>query len=265
MEFDFSTNGTVDSIDKVPEQFRGVYVEDPADKKFKINPTLKGVADAITGLNTALRAERNTTKTLKGQKDVSAALQEALQLDSVDAVKARIEELTAQVAEKSKVDPAKIKADIEKAFTTKEDGYKATISKMQGTLEKYLIDSAATSALSAVKGNVKLLLPIIRNAVAVVPDGDDYVVRVKDPAGDYRGNGAGGFMTIEDYVKELKASSDYKVAFESDAPSGGGNNNRQQQPSRQTQQRETQRQTQESSNPTDRIAAGLAKRRGLAR
>lgn len=262
MEFDFSTSGTVDTLDNVPEQFRGVYVEDPATKKFNVNPTLKGVVDAITGLNTALRSERGTTKTLKSQKDVAAVVKEVFGLDTVEEVKAKIDELNQQVAEKSKVDPAKIKADIEKAFTTKEEGYKGTISKMQGTLEKYLIDSAATGALSAAKGNVKLLLPIIRNAVAVVPDGDDYVVRVKDPAGDYRGNGAGGFMSIEDLVKELKSSADYKVAFESDAPSGGGGNNRQQQPSRQTQQRETQRQTQESTNPTDRIAAGLAKRRG---
>ena len=263
MEFDFSTNGTVDSLDKVPEQFRGVYVQD--GEKFKINDSLKGVTDAITGLNTALRAERGTTKTLKGQKDVSAIVKETFGVDTVDEVKAKIDELTQQVAEKSKVDPAKIKADIEKAFATKEEGYKGTISKMQGTLEKYLIDSAATSALSAAKGNVKLLLPIIRNAVSVVPDGDEYVVRVKDPAGDYRGNGAGGFMTVEDLVKELKASSDYGVAFESEAPSGGGNNNRTQQPSRQTQRQEQNRQQQESSSPTDRIAAGLAKRRGTAR
>lgn len=261
MEFDFSTNGTVDSLDKVPEQFRGVYVQD--GDKFKINDSLKGVTDAITGLNGALRNERKTSSTLKGQKDISAVLQETFQLGSVDEVKAKIDELTQQVAEKSKVDPAKIKADIEKAFTVKEEGYKTQLGKMQGTLEKYLIDSAATGALSAAKGNVKLLLPIIRQAVAVVPDGDDYVVRVKDPAGDYRGNGAGGFMTIEDLVKELKSSSDYGVAFESEAPSGGGNNNRQQQPSRQTRQQEQQRQTQEVSSPTDRIAAGLAKRRGV--
>lgn len=211
MEFDFSTNGTVESLDKVPEQFRGVYVQD--GDKFKINDSLKGVTDAIVGLNGALKNERKTSSTLKGQKDISAVLQETFQLGSVDEVKAKIDELTQQVAEKSKVDPAKIKADIEKAFNAKEEGYKTQLGKMQGTLEKYLIDSAATSALSQAKGNVKLLLPIIRQAVAVVPDGDDYVVRVKDPAGDYRGNGAGGFMTIEDLVKELKSSSDYGVAL----------------------------------------------------
>lgn len=260
MEFDFTTNGTVDSIDKVPEQFRPVYSEG-ADKKFSINPTMKGIVDAITGLNGALKNERKATTTLKGQKDVSAIVKETFGVDTVDEVKAKIDELTQQVAEKSKVDPAKIKADIEKAFGVKEEGYKADKAKMQATLDKYLVDSAGLAALAEAKGNAKLLMPIIKSQAVVVPDGDEYVVRIKDPTGDYRGNGAGGFMTVADLVKELKSSSDYGVAFASDAPSGSGKPAGQQtQQQRQTSQ---QRQTDASGEktPAQMIADGLAKRR----
>ena len=259
MEFDFSTNGTLDNLDKVPEQFKPVYSQG-TDGKFTINPTMKGIADAITGLNGALKNERKSTTALKGQKDVAAVVKETFGLDTVEEVKAKIDELTQQVAEKSKVDPAKIKADIEKAFNVERDGLKAANAKMQGTLEKYLIDAAATGALAEAKGNVKLLLPIIKQSAAVVADGEEYVVRIKDPAGDYRGNGAGGFMTVAELVKELKASADYGVAVASDTPSGGGKPTGQQRTPAQTQQR--QQQEAGEKTPAQRIADGLAKRRG---
>ncbi|UUV44780.1 minor capsid protein [Rhodobacter phage RcRudolph] len=261
MEFDFSTNGTVDSLDKVPEQFRPVYTAGQ-DGKFTINPTMKGIADAITGLNGALKNERKTTTTLKGQKDVASVVKETFGVDTVEEVKAKIDELTQQVAEKSKVDPAKIKADIEKAFGVKEEGYKADKAKMQATLDKYLVDSAGLAALAEAKGNAKLLMPIIKSQAVVVPDGEEYVVRIKDPSGDYRGNGAGGFMTVADLVKELKASADYGVAFASDAPAGGGKPTGQStQQSRQTSQRQTQQDNGEKS-AAQRIADGLKARRG---
>lgn len=258
MEFEYSKNETVDTLDNIPEAFRGVYVEG-ADKKFSINPSLKSLTTAMDGLNTALRAERKSTQTLKGQKDVAAVIKESFGLDTVDDVKAKIQELTDQVTEKSKVDPAKIKADIEKAFLTKEEGYKADKAKMQSTLDRYLIDAAATSALAEAKGNVKLLLPIIKQATEVVADGEDYVVRIKDGSGDYRGNGAGGFMSVADLVKELKASADYGVAFASEAPKGGGKTTGQStQQSRQTMQRQN---GDEPRSAAQRIKDGLEARR----
>lgn len=261
MEFDFSTNGTVDSLDKVPEQFRPVYSQGQ-DGKFTINPTMKGIADAITGLNGALKNERKTTATLKGQKDVTSVVKETFGVDTIEEVKAKIDELTQQIAEKSKVDPAKIKADIEKAFGVKEEGYKADKAKMQATLDKYLVDSAGLAALAEAKGNAKLLMPIIKSQAVVVPDGDEYVVRIKDPSGDYRGNGAGGFMTVADLVKELKTSSDYGVAFASDAPSGGckpqgGRPTGGKPPAPASNDRDVR-----DKSPAQMIADGLARRRG---
>ncbi|MNV90886.1 hypothetical protein D3C71_1853110 [compost metagenome] len=90
-------------------------------------------------------------------------------------------------------------------------------------------------------------------------DGDEYVVRVLDAAGDYRGDGKGGFMGVADLVRELKGSKDYGVAFESEAPSGGGKGNPP--PSRQVQQQQVRQQERESMTGTDKIAAGLRARR----
>jgi hypothetical protein len=261
MEYEFGKNETVDTLDTVPEQFRGIYAEDPADKKFKINPVLKGIATAIDGLNGALRNERKSTTALKGQKDVAAVVKEVFGLDTVEEVKAKMEELNLQVAEKSKVDPAKIRAEIERTFNAERDTLKASNAKMQLTLDRYLIDSAGTTALAEMKGNIKLLMPIVKAQAVVVADGEDYVVRIKDPAGDYRGNGAGGFMTVADLVKELKASADYGVAFQSEAPSGGGRQSSRTQPASQQRQTATGSNTDNTKTPAEMIAAGLAARR----
>lgn len=267
MEFDFTTSGEVVAGEfetRVPEQFRSAYVDGPDGKKV-LNPAVKGLTDAITGLNGALRSERSTTRTLKGQKDVGAAVQEALNefgITDLETAKTKIKELTESVAANSKVDPAKIRAEIEKAFDTERQGFTTKLGKMQGTLERYLVDSASTGALAEARGNVKLLLPIIKSQVKVVEDGEDYVVRVLDADGNYRGNGMGGFMSVADLVKELKSSKDYGVAFESQTPAGGGKPNGQP-TSRQTQQRHVQQQQRENMSATDKIAAGLAaKRRG---
>lgn len=266
MEFDFTTNGEVVAGEfetKVPEQFRSAYIDGEGGKKV-LNPAIKGLTDAIVGLGGALKNERTTTKTLKGQKDVAAAVQEALSefgITDLETAKAKMKELTDTVAANSKVDPAKIKAEIEKTFQAERDGFGKKLGKMQGTLERYLVDSEATGALAEAKGNVKLLLPIIKTQAKVVEDGEDYVVRVVDADGNYRGNGMGGFMSVADLVKELKGSKDYSVAFESTTPSGGGKPGGQP-ASRQTQQRQVQQQQRDSMSGTDKIAAGLAARRG---
>lgn len=258
MEFEFGKSGTVETLDVVPEQFRGLYAPGEGGK-FTLNSASAGIATAIDGLNSALRNERKTTSTLRGQKDLGATLKEHLGFDSIEDAKAKLEELTAVVASKANIDPAKLKADIEKGFVAKEEGYKTNQAKMQATLDKYLVESAGLSALAELKGNSKLLMPIIKAQAVVVADGDEYVVRIKDAAGDYRGNTSGGFMSVADLVKELKASADYGVAFASDAPNGGGKPNGQQ--SRTVVQRQQGAADDADKSPNQLIAEGLAKRR----
>lgn len=261
MEWDFSTNQEIDeeTLGKAPEGYRGAYAKGD-DGKYRISDTHKPFVDAIVGLGGALKNERNTSKTLKGQKDASAIIKETFGLDTVEEVKAKLDELSGQVATASKVDPAKIKADIEKTFNVALDAEKAKNTAMKSTLNRYMVEAAAVGALSAAKGNAKLLMPIIREHVELVEDGDEYVVRVKDGQGDYRGNGKGGFMSVEELVAEMRASKDYGAAFESD--NGGGTQTQTGQRPGQQQQRQMQRQQgREDMSSGDKIAQGLAARR----
>jgi polyhydroxyalkanoate synthesis regulator phasin len=260
MEWDFASNQEIDeaTLGTAPEGYRGAYAKGD-DGKYRIADGFKPFVDAISGLGTALKNERGVTKNLRGQKDISAVLKEGLGFETVEEAKARLDELTQQVTTASKVDPAKIKADIEKTFDGERQKLQGENKAMLSTLQRYMIQSAAVSALAAAKGNEKLLLPVIRDQVELVKDGDDYVVRVKDGAGDYRGNGKGGFMTVEDLVDELRKSQDYGVAFESETRHG--TQRQEQRPGPQARQG-MQRQGNEPVNANDRIARGLAARRG---
>lgn len=263
MDWDFSSNQEVDedTLAKAPEGYRGAYAKGD-DGVYRIADTHKPFVEAITGLNGALKNERNNSKTLKSQKDVGSVLKEQLGFETVEEAKARLDELTQQVASASKVDPAKIRADIERTFNTEKEGLLGENKAMQETLNRYMVQSAAVSALAAAKGNEKLLMPLIKEQVELVKDGDDYVVRVKDGAGDYRGNGKGGFMSVEELVLEMRGSKDYAAAFESDQQGGSGQQTGQR-PGTGSARAIASRQDRENMSGTDRIQAGLqARRRG---
>ena len=66
MEFDFEKNATVESIDAVPEKYRGLYVEitegDNAGK-FGVADHAKGIVGSYIGVNQSLNKSRGDKKT----------------------------------------------------------------------------------------------------------------------------------------------------------------------------------------------------------
>lgn len=258
MEFEFQKNEVIDSLDKVPEQFRGFYAE--GEGGFQLNENFKPTASAIDGLNRSLKAaRRDADEARKSRPDVSGYKQvaEILGLEGDEAIapenlRAAVEKVLSESKE-GKVNWDKMKQTLENGFRNQLQAKDGEIQTMSKTLEKYLVTTAAVQSIAAAKGVPDLLLPHIQARTKVVKEGNEYVVRVIDEAGDPRGNASGGFMTVEDLVKEMKASPVFGRAFESEAPSGSGM-------APGTGQRRPAPQNQEMT-PTQRIAAGLAKRR----
>lgn len=259
MEFDFAANETVEDLNKVPEDFRAFYAQQ--DGKYTIADTFKACASAYDGLNKSLRATRKDFDAFKRSRpDMSGytALGTLLSVEgevTADSLKAGIESLLDKVSkgESGKVNWDKMKRDLETAHAKALEGKDGDLKKMQRSLERYLVDSEAIAEIAKNKGVPEFLLPQIKARTKVVLDGENYVVRVVDDAGDPRGNSSGGFMGIADLVKELKADKTFGRAFESDAPSGSGT------PPGSTTTRQPQQQR--PLNPTDRIARGLSGRR----
>jgi hypothetical protein len=254
MEFEFEKNGQVDALEVVPEQFRGLYTQ--VDGGFAIAEPFKGITGAVDGLNRSLKAARKDAETAKkGKVDLSPVAQ-LLAIDgdvSVDSVKAKIEELQTALSkgDAGKVNWDKMKTDLEKGYQTKLGEKDGAITQMQTTLERFLVDKEAVSAIAANKGSPELLLPHIKAQVKVFADGDDYVVRVVDASGDPRGDGKGGFMGVADLVKEMKAHPTFGRAFESEGQQGSGvkPGSTVRQPTQQGQQKTS----------LEKIAAGLRK------
>lgn len=257
MEFDFPES--VEKIDAVPEPFRGFYSQ--GDGGFALVEGFKPAATAVVGLNKSLKAARqDADKARKSKPDLTGftAVGQLLGLEGEDALnpdtlKGAVEKVISE-SKDGKVNWEKMKRDLERGHQTviaSKDGELQTMSK---SLQKYLVTTAAVQAIAGQKGVPELLLPHIQAKTKVVKEGDDYVVRVVDEAGDPRGNASGGFMTVDDLVKEMKASPTFGRAFESEAPSGNGK------PPGSGGGKPPVRQ-QGNLTPTQKIAAGLAKRR----
>jgi hypothetical protein len=227
MEFEFLKNPTVETIDKVPEQFRGFYAQ--GEGGFVLQDSFKATAGAVDGLNKSLKAaRRDADDAKKNRPDLTgfAQIGQLLGLEGDDAVNAETlkaaVERTLGESKDGKVNWDKMKKDLEKGFNTKLQEKDGELQGMGKTLQKYLVTSAAVQAIAAHKGVPDLLLPHVHSRTKVVKDGDEYVVRVVDEAGDPRGNASGGFMSVEDLVKELKSSPTFGRAFESEGTSGNG-------------------------------------------
>ena len=251
MEFDFTKAAEVESIDVVPEQFRGAYIE--SDGKYVLSDSAKGLAEAISGLNKALKNERRATEQAKAAGEGAKAWLELG--ESPDAVKAQIQEMQEQVAKASdgKINLEKMKADMDKRIADAVGAKDGEIQTMRRSLEEHMVKSAAASALAEHKGSVDLLLPHVLSRARVVQDGGGYTVRVFDDAGDARGDGKGGFMGVAELVKEMKESPTFGRAFEASGTGGGGAR-----PG--SSGRGTPSRPNEPVTPMQRIRAGLQKR-----
>lgn len=263
--FDFVKNATVDSLETVPEQFRGLYVE--KDGKFSISDAAKPLVEAYVGQTTALNKTRNDLRSANDEaasrrvtKQAVLDFAKAQGIENVDENNP-LESITAFVTDlvtkgkggaDVKVNLDKIKAEAERRISEVTSAKDGEIAKMKGSLEKYLVSQAATAALAKHGGNIDLLLDRVRGAVKVVPEGDEYVVRVVDASGDARSNGAGGYLDVDGFVAELKTQPSFAVAFKSEANGGTGHK-----PNTQTQKFTPKANGEKSS--VDKIASGLAK------
>lgn len=250
MDFTFEQNQTVEALDKVPAPFNAFYVE--ADGKFSIDPKFKDVTKSIDGLNKTAKTLRGGEKTLKDQVAAWSGLGE-----SPEAVKTMLEDLNEKLAKGEKINPEKIKQDLNAGFDKERNTWKEEKSGLENAVRKYLITSAATSALAEAKGSVELLLPIVERQVKMVKaDNGDYKVVVVDAQGDTRFGAGGSELTIAELVANLKADKSYARAFDSESAGGGGTD-----PKKTSQPARQPVKEQGDKSPMDKIAAGLKARK----
>lgn len=270
MDFDFEKNGSVSDLNTVPEKFRGLYAEtqnENGEKIYAISDGVKPLVEAYLGTNRALNSTRADKKKAS---DESASRRVALRQfeelvetlglevgddgNVADALKSHIDELTssAKGGEKLKIDLNKIKQESERRIQEAIAAKDQEIAERDAALSKHLVGDVATRELAAAKGSIELLLPHIKSHSKVVrTENGVYEVRVVDSDGDFRSDGAGGWMGVKDLVAELKANPAFGRAFESDEKGGAGTT-----PG--STNRIPQNREGEQKSSVDKIAGGLA-------
>ncbi len=211
------TPPVVDNIEAVHEKVRSFYTKG-ADGKFTLDKDIAETLDT-SGISKALDSERKSKKELDKQIAAWKALG-----DSPEEIKEKMDAMNKEdKADDKKTEREKLKKDTEAAIKKQKEEFDAALSKKDKSLQKYLVDNAAIAAISELKGVPDLLSPVVTAACMIVEDENgNYQVRIRDKDGDARGDGKGGYMTVKDFVAELKQSSTYGRAFDSNGQGGSG-------------------------------------------
>ena len=204
----------VDTLDAIPEAQRTLYKE--SNGKFTLD--VDGYEDPV-GLKSALGKERDRAKAAEQQAAAWRNLGKTP--DEIAAlVAAQAQAENDKLAKAGEWDKLKAQMNDQHQAALKAESDKT--SAKDKALSKYLVDSAAVTAIASAKGVPELLLPHVRSAVKVIEENGDYHVRVVDSTGNPRVNAKGDFLSIADLVGEMRSSDVFGRAFESSGANGGG-------------------------------------------
>ena len=255
----FEFPDTVDDISKVPAEYRMLY-----DDSGNLLEAAHGIRDAVLGLNKTVKnlrteADRNKKNSNETVTAVNALLSE-VGVESVEALGEHITGLNDTIASKSKVNPDKIREEVENSFKKQLADKDGEISTMSTLLKNTVLGRDVAEAVAKHGGNGDLLGPYVRTRLTMVEEGGKMEVRVLDGDGDFMGDGKGGWMTVDAFVGSLKEDTTFHGAFQArhDGPGGGGTPPGGGQGPGQQQQRQQQNQGDKTSQ--QKIADGLRNR-----
>jgi hypothetical protein len=221
MDFDF---GPVDSLEKVPAQFKPLYAtEASADGKFIVAETFRGTSEAFVGLGRALKAERAAAKN-RTTVDLTPLADYGDTVEKIaEGFSAKLRTMQEELAKGGKINLDKVKAEFAQAHQGEITKITTRATALQNQLYELMVDQAATAALAKEKGSTELLLPLVRQSVKVAEQDGKFSVFVVDPMGDRRYSGVTGEpMSIVELVAEMKSDKRFARAFDAEAPAGGG-------------------------------------------
>lgn len=216
----------LESVEELSEVLRKEYTEQtsgPLTGKFLLD------VEAVGGV------ELRDTEALKGalgreRENARLAAEKLKQFDDLDPIQARealkkVDEMRdwnpeQKLQEGIKAREAQLLTKHSESLSTKQ----VEVDGLTSQLEKVLIINAATLAISAQKGNPKLLLPhVLAQTRMRKSDNGQFIVDVIGDDGIARvGDASGGAMSIPQLIEEMKGQDDFSVAFAGSGASGSG-------------------------------------------
>lgn len=214
----------VETTEGLPEPIAALY-EPLGDDRFRLKvEAVDGFAlEDVKNLKSALGKERGEADRWRkaaekyGDLDPDRA-REALakleEFEQIDPSKEADRIAAAKVEAMSKQLVAKHQSELESRDKRAEH--------LKTTVEKLLIDQAATMALAEAKGSVKLLLPHVRTRTRVVEQDGSFRVEVLQDDGNPMYNAKGDPASISDLIADMRGSDEFQRAFEASGHSGAG-------------------------------------------
>ena len=224
-------HGTMDTA------VQALYKEDGDAFIVDVTPVDGWALENVKGLKSSLQKERS-------RGDTGSKLADELQakFKDIDPVKAR--EALDKMKELEDWDPekklAEAKSQFEASLTSKFGKDKEVLvtkhsadmealnkkySTVSGQLRTSIVDAEAIRAISEAKGATELLLPIVRSAVRMVEQEDGTfkpaIMDGEQPRLSPK-SGSTDWMSIAEYIEELRQTDAYARAFDGSGASGSG-------------------------------------------
>ena len=248
MPFRFAENEELESLDTVPEDFRGLYEQE--GDVYRISENAKTVTRAIDGLHGALKKSRTEAKALRGKTvDLSALTEYGETPEEIATTfSERLKELSSKQPNLDKM-----RSEWAVAHKKELEAVSARATGLEQQLHTVLVTNAATNAIAAAQGNTKLLMPFVSGQIKLVESNGRPMAAVVDDDGEVRYSPTTGApLTPAELVNEMKSQEEFAPLFKATTPAGGGSNSRQQRGTNQ------QRQTSDMTS-TEKINLGLQK------
>lgn len=210
--------------DEIPENFRDFYTENDGSFVLDVDPVDGFSLEDVSGLKSALGAERTNVEKLRGDlkafegldpKSARSALKKVKELGDLDPAR----EADRLASEKFEAAKGQLVQQHESTLAERD----AMIGVLSKNLDKFARSERARAAISAAGGNVKLLLPHVLDQLKLEEKDGVYDVRVVDANGNQRiADGKGTAMSIDGLLAEMRNATEFAGAFKTDKPSGSG-------------------------------------------
>jgi hypothetical protein len=215
----------VESLESVPESLRDEYVEvDSGQYQLKVLQGFvpKDKVEDVSGLKSALHKEREAAR--EAARKVRQMQEQYADFDMDEYQALREAQAT---AEEERAKRAGEYDSLKQQLVSKHTEEKSAWEKDRATLisgyEKAIAETATLQALAENKGNPVFLKHHVLGATKVFKDDSGrFVTRVVDDAGNPRMNSDGNYLSVSEFVRELRENETYAGAFQGAGSSGGG-------------------------------------------
>jgi hypothetical protein len=214
----------VDSLDNVPEDLRDEYAE--VDGRYQLK-ALQGFVpkdnvEDVTGLKSALQKEREAAREAQRKLRQQQEQFAGFDMDEYNALKEQQAKAEEERAKKAG-EWDNLKQQLVDKHSSDKAAWEQEKAKLLNAFTGQVSEAAAVQALAEHKGNPLFLKSHVLGAIKVVQDDSGkFITQVVDDAGNPRMNGEGKFLTVSDYVKELRENEAFAGAFAGAGSSGGG-------------------------------------------